>query len=732
MKKIKRIVLKVSAGLLCLLMVLSLLPDSSVFAEDQSFVYDLEQQIPEGMEEDTTNPTNTQKEQSVMLSTQEELLLYASAKTGNSEATQNTYYLTQNIDADTPADGIKSSPLSQNSVMSDHVSYVTAVAFDAEGSGRNAYVAYVGVKRYSDGHNWIVMWAQNTADNSRSSLQQIAWADWLAYNSDSMTQALARNFFSITAGDYDDDGVDTVVINVPDDNSTNASVREFSYSSGKFTELKNIEYGYLSYSNYSTTSSTGNRDRLNISLSTGDYNGDDIDELAVAASCNERTDNKTENLNQYSTILTLWGRGSNGWGRQSIHELMTQTGDSSYNLLLEGSIASGDINNDNIDEIVAAGYLNSASLENGKIANKFVRSDSKLAMQSVSWDGKNYVKSNLASVDMNNLTANTVKYHDYQNASYVWTLPAVACAAINGQAAAEAVFVEGTVYDYSTPNPSEPYTADDIENSSVSGILAGTVTGYIGSVTGACYNHDNAGREQFVYTTLLKKQNDNQYMSGLGYIKGAGYADTTGTDGKTVYGSAQTYSSKSQTVVDSWSNDNMYAQDDQNSHVGLNCLVVAVDCDNDGVRARYSKKGYTYTDPEVIAGLQAAPYFSQLGDYNDFNDGSTSYTVTTSYSTSSRKSDNVSVGAGFASEAQLAVGPKIAIEAGYSFEYSKTFENSITTSYTDTFTAGAYNTVIMQRIPVVNYFYAKNVKASWTAPAREIARCCSVGHAAVE
>ena len=26
----------------------------------------------------------------------------------------------------------------------------------------------------------------------------------------------------------------------------------------------------------------------------------------------------------------------------------------------------------------------------------------------------------------------------------------------------------------------------------------------------------------------------------------------------------------------------------------------------------------------------------------------------------------------------------------------------------------------------------KNVKASWTAPAREIARCCSVGHAAVE
>ena len=37
-----------------------------------------------------------------------------------------------------------------------------------------------------------------------------------------------------------------------------------------------------------------------------------------------------------------------------------------------------------------------------------------------------------------------------------------------------------------------------------------------------------------------------------------------------------------------------------------------------------------------------------------------------------------------------------------------------------------------KKINSIEFSEAKNVTASWTAPAREIARCCSVGHAAVE
>jgi hypothetical protein len=72
-------------------------------------------------------------------------------------------------------------------------------------------------------------------------------------------------------------------------------------------------------------------------------------------------------------------------------------------------------------------------------------------------------------------------------------------------------------------------------------------------------------------------------------------------------------------------------------------VPVAIDCDNDGVMAKYAGKGWVYTDPSILAVLQAAPYFGELGSYSDFG-GTTSYSVTTGYTYGKTSSDNISFG----------------------------------------------------------------------------------------
>jgi hypothetical protein len=45
------------------------------------------------------------------------------------------------------------------------------------------------------------------------------------------------------------------------------------------------------------------------------------------------------------------------------------------------------------------------------------------------------------------------------------------------------------------------------------------------------------------------------------------------------------------------------------------------------------------------------------------------------------------------------------VEAGYTLNWSKSFEHSLATSYTTTFTAGPYDQVIVQRTPALVYSY---------------------------
>lgn len=105
----------------------------------------------------------------------------------------------------------------------------------------------------------------------------------------------------------------------------------------------------------------------------------------------------------------------------------------------------------------------------------------------------------------------------------------------------------------------------------------------------------------------------------------------------------------------------------------------------------------------MTAVLQAAPWFDELGSYGDFQ-GTTTYGITRTYGDGKTSSTSKSVGIGVSAEITT---PAVtaSIETGYARSYSSEFESSLTTSYTDEFTAGAQDSVVINRTPVYLYSY---------------------------
>lgn len=316
-----------------------------------------------------------------------------------------------------------------------------------------------------------------------------------------------------------------------------------------------------------------------------------------------------------------------------------------------------------------------------------------------------------------------------------WAPFGIACAAINGKGNAEAVFLNGGIFDMSAGEPMKLYTATGLSSTvwgvGDPGLTYYIDTNFIASVTTGVFDGNDLGREQFVFIIGFNEQGNlsthtyDNYWYKIGIIGGKDYNDTM-VDGQiTQTGTAQNYYSNN---LGTWQSGygNGYLIEDHGDNPDaregdpaerLNCFAVAIDRDiDDGVTAKYNSKYYAYSDPTVQAVLQAAPYFDELGGYGNFDDGATSYSITTSYSygEGTETTHSVSAGAWFDMEYGLVAGFTLNVETGYQGEFTSSFENSLTTSYTDIFTAGAEDTVVLQRTPVFIYCYdIMNPDGTW-------------------
>ncbi len=630
---------------------------------------------------------------------------------------------------------------------------VQTVGFDRDGTGRKGYMASVGFS----GNN-IVLAIQ---DANSGTLKTIAVGE--ASEANSAAFWLKDNYIAITAGDYDDDGRDSIVIYYCG-NGDNAKLLEYYYEpdSDKWTkrEILNLS-SKLVNKTYTTDGSIQYKPA--VGLATGDFTGDGVDQLAYSAGFyNTATGKNSEkngyqgyscdNIEQFATCVGVCDLASSSWKINEpvwMYEKASKSMSSSgsiytypLTIMHAGMIAAGDVNNDGIDEIVAAGYMsldyddNNTNCARGVYDNNKLTSVSgvcnwsdKLVASVVSYNKnkKTYKKSALKTFSMSQAQKYTyVKYCRETDREFVKL--SMACGSINGDSARESVFIAGILYDFSSYLPTVEYSPNIVGNNDLSATTGNTgqdsSVNWIRNVAVGNFDGNEAGREQFVFTLWQKFYKKELYASNVGVMGGVNYTDTA-ADGKNAYrndtvtdfGETDEYACNLNASNITGANQPIHNGHNANdvgatqttagatSSYALNVVPVAVDIDNDGLMGRFRKSGYVYTDPEVIAVLQGGPYFQEIDDVDGYVDPCmTSYTISTGYGNGTSSSNNVSFEAGFAGEASAGC-LKVSLEAGYSMDWSSTYERSYTATTSTTFTSKGDDVVIVRRIPQLVYSY---------------------------
>ncbi|MBQ4092081.1 MAG: S-layer homology domain-containing protein [Firmicutes bacterium] len=648
-------------------------------------------------------------------------------------------------------------------------SYIQAVAFDPAGSGRDTHLAYIGYDASAKAIKLGVydLVNQNAASNTR----WVADAAWIAEaDGHTLMHFNAFNFMSITAGDYNGDGKETLVVFASaDGTATTLTEYYFSADSKRIYEQSKsnglLHYDYIATGLGNTTKAY---EKLAADLVTGDFDHDGIDDMAVVsyqgmirkADC---TASKEELLMPYLSVAMGCGNGEHIVSKTTnnrekyIYEKIAyelSEGGYAYRVLNGASVAAGDVDGDGMDELMLTGQWMNIVCDNQKwhYDSQFVDTPLygyDISVKASSTELNLFTDARLKGIDSGSTTGGDayinawtydsqrkyISYNDNDDISMSLALPqlAVECVKTNGENAAEDIFLNGTFYTYSVQNSEWVYEYEDGYFSDIVGIFdpddEGDLEwehqiGYMTNVSAGVFDGNLVGREQIAYTVWLKDgqsnslvgttDNADDYTAMLGISGGVTYNDTT-ADGEVVtYGAVTNYSSSG--LKDRANGyENKTAHEFFNTRMDYtdakNLLFVAVDVDHDGVLAQYAGKDYTYSDPSVITVLQAAPYYK---DFGYLDDCATSYEVTTSFIVGQSESNSSSFSVGMNVEAQ-AFCIKTSISTGYTQGWEESFTEEFETGYSTTFTATRDNVVVMQRTPVILYKYlVQNSEGEWS------------------
>ena len=593
-----------------------------------------------------------------------------------------------------------------------------AVSFDPTGSGRRDHVAFVGVSgKDKKGYMWVI----DTTKGTDSDLSQLVEIGDFSYMFDASAFKVPtysnRSFLNIVAGDFDGDGKESIVVYTPESyNAGGCQIQQWDYDGDSLSQRGKSNSLLMGYYNdhpwYDVERSEGNqRRKLGVSMAVGDFNGDCVDDLAVLSYCH-RLPNDEAQIDYYRPVVKIVYGTKEDTGSSIVtksaaqsEEFYTSKGRSGgrdrYEFPVGASLTCGDFDGDGDVDLFLAGMLGKLGTwkKNNQQVNETIDMNAGyLYIGKLSNSGNGFVKTTNQTIESNGWTDG-----GYHNVDDVWQQLAVESVAINGKGrgAKELVFLSGTLYDASNNKPVAVYTggyfksADDgagsttrISNCDIQSIAVGNFDG------------NTAGREQVVFTIALKHATNNQSHLLTGYMRGINYNDKTVNGEIKEYGTAGGYDCLVPT--DSYVNTNA-----QNA---VSFLVIPVDKNNDGVLAKYRGVTYAYTDPDVKAVLQAAPYFDEVMDAGN---NETEYVLTESYELSDWDSDSVSFSIGYSTEFKF-LGGEASIETGYALDWTKSFERSLHEEWSQSFSAQAYNSVVVSRTPVFVYEYdIQNANGTW-------------------
>ena len=198
----------------------------------------------------------------------------ASAQTGNTGKVLNNS--TENLDYNIPND-IKS------------LNYVQTVSFDPTGSGSKDHIALIGVRAYSATSAKLLLYVCNK-DKQWSNALELGSVNWMVQSmAQFLNQYAGKNFFSVTAGDYNNDHKDTLVVYAAYDGTNQNSYglneivvnANLSMSKKQSAHTRQLTHNIYNQQIGSLLSGTYVGNRLSGAVDSGDVTGDGIDDLVV-------------------------------------------------------------------------------------------------------------------------------------------------------------------------------------------------------------------------------------------------------------------------------------------------------------------------------------------------------------------------------------------------------------------------------------------------------------------
>ena len=683
---------------------------------------------------------------------QSELVVYGTAAlTGKNKKIQqtiDTYNLDKNNEGNVLAGadpgGSYNIPMAGGE-QKKPLNYVKMVAFDPTNSGRDDHLAVIGVHNKVPGEEKedktlsLIVYSKTGKVSEYLDLGHMQWmgTHWKDYDNDNAWYYNAMNFLDITAGDYNGDGKDTLVIWGCFD-KLDYGLQEIKVESGSSIELTSM--GTVSktmlhdeYKNNSTLPAAEEwvDNKLCAKLDTGDVNGDNIDDLVVISYVGILTDSyngrkqQTQMYRPYITVSYGADKASDMINKVNVGiPVMNPTSDGFVSSFANG-LSVGDINGDGCDEIVTAGIKNTVK---GKllepVSSAYDQDTGQTVIAAYRCSGSEYDTLFIEEHNANTWTEDGLYVardgNKYKTHAQVPQQYSVQCVAINGVGNPSMVFINADLYSFNSEGSKKLkcvhtpryFTLEDDQFLKDKGEITDM---FFVSACAGNFDGNQCGREQVVFTFGLKVAEYERYHIAAGMIGGDFTKDTTEA------GLATKYYSTAQAMYDENRNRSVFwpegdSEDELMAHVrsnqGLNYSVCAMDNDDDGILVRYHKKGYAYTDPEILAVLQAAPRYDELGDY-DAGGNETSYSFTHSTSYEDTDTDSVSFGAGVTHGLEGTLGG-YDLKAGYAMDWSHEFTDTFTEEVTHTFTAKDEDAVVMYRTPVTMYCYQiKRSDGSW-------------------
>lgn len=564
------------------------------------------------------------------------------------------------------------------------------------GSGKQEYVAVLGLGKSS---SYLELRDKDDALVSNSlPLGGKAYLTDYAYE--------LGGFAAVTAGDFDGDGVDSIVYyNPPTSGAKDGHISESLVTTGeggKPVLTANSDAIRVIPDIYNVLGSAGGgtaaKDIPVVHLEAADVDKDGYDELIVTAGRNDVSSSDTA----CGTQVFIYDKLDTGWTLTASYAPTAATGftmDSSSaasqknryvwstssvgNVIVSDDSATGT----DFPEIVTAGWVD----VNG--SGKDIELDEKTLGVTIvhctgmteahkgqaNYQGK-YELAYRTTLAANGWTQAGCYDEDDRN-----SLLQVKCFSYLGGAQAEAIFLSGSVYTYQNDNGSASLSAAytyDYFNSGDSYIGSTKITNkQIQSVAVGNFDGNSEGREQVVFANLVKKSGGTQH-----YVSFYVYGNAGGANG---WQGAE---------VDGWT-----VRGEKGAYVSLTDF----DYDDDGILVQYESVERVWENCDILAILEPQPYFAELGD--DFGERRTAYGMSKSTGTGSEKSNGFSLGVITGFESGVAgigeVGFEMTVENSFTWStnVSRTEEHTVTYE-----NQTGENMVVVYRVPVLVYTY-KNV-----------------------